>query len=951
MKRLSFPALALALFTLLDPHISQAQNYAWTWVGGSDSEPNNPIIGPSQPGVYGTPGVPAPANTPGGRGSAVTWTDHNGSLWLFGGFGTDINGTAGILNDLWMYDTFNLEWAWMGGSDTVPYNSLAQGGNPGIYGTRGTPADTNIPGSRTSAASWVDVSGNFWLFGGSGFDKNGTNGWLNDLWMYNTTTHQWTWMTGSDVVSSVPFGGGPTHFGQPGIYGTLGVPASTNTPGGRWGSATWIDKSGNLWLFAGAGDDSQTDLVYLNDMWMYSISSNEWTWMGGADLIPGNTAPGVYGVLGVPAKTNLPGTRYYMTTWQDINGKFWLFGGSGWDSLNHGSVLNDIWMFDSTTAEWTWEGGSDLANQPGVYGARGAGSTSYIPGARSSGNAWVDNSQNVWLFAGFVYDGNQSNEGVINDLWQYTPSTGVWAWMGGSQIVSQAGIYGTKGIINACNMPGARFYGMNWPTLNGTFWLLGGNGVDSRGLGANLNDLWTFQYNVQLNLNDATILWSPTTPIQSGTPLSSAQFNATANYSGQDVTSDGTFTYYVGPITNGILATTSTILPFGTNKLCALWTPNTCSTTFNTASLCTNIVVQGSGATPTLSWTPASPITYPAPLSAAQFNANVLSGSTNINTDGTFVYYVGPVVNGVIANTNTILPVGTDQLCVQWTPSSKYSSTYNSVSGCANVQVISNTGPAPTTTSITSSQNPVFVSNPITFTASVTSTSGTPSGTVNFYDSNTIIGSGTLSNGQASFTTSSLIVGAHTIVARFVANSSFAGSTSGYVSEYVDDFTISNAPSIIIPPVSSASMTFTVTPLGPSFTLPQNVTATVTGIPSGVQYSFNPTLIPGGQSTTALSLFINSPIQASIPDSLHNSGFVRTAAPLLLSLLLLPFASIFRRTHKRLTRFLLLAVLTLAGALSFTSCGSLLKSNTSTVTVTATSGSLSHAATFQLTLE
>jgi Chitobiase/beta-hexosaminidase C-terminal domain len=46
----------------------------------------------------------------------------------------------------------------------------------------GTPAASNFPGSRYNAASWMDSEGNFWLFGGQGYDGSGTLGVLNDLW-------------------------------------------------------------------------------------------------------------------------------------------------------------------------------------------------------------------------------------------------------------------------------------------------------------------------------------------------------------------------------------------------------------------------------------------------------------------------------------------------------------------------------------------------------------------------------------------------------------------------------------------------------------------------------------------------------------------------------------------------------------------------------------------------
>ena len=61
-------------------------------------------------------------------------------------------------------------------------------------------------------------------------------------------------MSGSSTVGA--------QLGQPGVYGTQGVPSAANVPGGRYGSVSWIDSSGNLWLFGGAGRNGP-----LNDLW------------------------------------------------------------------------------------------------------------------------------------------------------------------------------------------------------------------------------------------------------------------------------------------------------------------------------------------------------------------------------------------------------------------------------------------------------------------------------------------------------------------------------------------------------------------------------------------------------------------------------------------------------------------------------------------------------------
>jgi N-acetylneuraminic acid mutarotase len=164
----------------------------------------------------------------------------------------------------------------MGGSSTLGL----YGGQKGVYGTLGVPAVANVPGSRGAAVSWTDSGGNFWLFGGFGEDANSNSGDLNDLWKFNPSTYQWTWMGGSKTLSCTTVGG-VQYCGNPGVYGTLGVAAAGNIPGGRDGAVSWTDSSGHLWLFGGAGFYNGNS-YYFNDLWEFNPSYGDWTWMGGS---------------------------------------------------------------------------------------------------------------------------------------------------------------------------------------------------------------------------------------------------------------------------------------------------------------------------------------------------------------------------------------------------------------------------------------------------------------------------------------------------------------------------------------------------------------------------------------------------------------------------------------------------------------------------------------------
>ncbi|MGB0081836.1 MAG: kelch repeat-containing protein, partial [Terracidiphilus sp.] len=396
-------------------------NY-WAYMGGGTTLANSYCD--ASP-TYGTQGVFAAGNVPGGRQSAASWIDKSGNLWLFGGSGAAAGNanacgtySIGYLNDLWEFNlstasTSTPEWAWMGGSSA-----------PNVSGVYVASSGTLAPGAREFAATWVDKSGNFWLFGGFGYDANGDFGYLNDLWEFNpnpgeATTNQWTWIDGSSTV--------PTYSGQPGNYGPLGSSGGAYVPGGRYGASTWTDSSGNFWLFGGLGIDANGNGGNLNDIWEFNptpgeATTNYWAWMGGSNTEGGSA---VYGTMGTPATTNTPGGSYEASSWVDNSGNFWIFGGSGGEP-------NSVWAFNPPTSQWVWMGGSNTANQPGSYSALLTPAATNIPGGRNQTTSWTDSYGNFWLFGGdgiacsSCGTGGGTEVGAFNDLWVYPPPPICW---------------------------------------------------------------------------------------------------------------------------------------------------------------------------------------------------------------------------------------------------------------------------------------------------------------------------------------------------------------------------------------------------------------------------------------------------------------------------------------------------------------------------------------------
>jgi N-acetylneuraminic acid mutarotase len=512
-------AFALILFCT---SISFSQNY--TWIKGSSNIDKS--------GIYGSKGISSSSNNPGSREGAMSWKDNSGNFWLFGGLGFDAVGTYDMLNDLWKYSFQTNEWIWIGG------DILAD--KVGIYGTQGMASSNNKPGARIFGSTWADASGNLWLFGGVGNGTVNNQDLLNDVWKYNISTGQWTWVKGSSSTM------------QTANYGTLNVSNNSNRPGARLGACNWIDASGNFWMFGGYGVANNTLTGSLSDLWKYNSVTNQWVWINGNNLIDQN---GVYGTLGVASTSNKPGSRAGANAWADNAGNIWMFGGNGFDATSAADdILSDLWKFNINNNQWTWIHGSNSQLNNGIYGTLGQPSASNRPGARYSASNWIDDNGNFWLFGGNGLDESSAFSDNLNDLWKYHVSSNQWSWQKGSKTVNQVGVYGTQGIASASNTPGARLAGNAWKDNLGNLWLFGGSGVPNSGIGTqgDLNDLW------KLNLCSNVVVINPSTNLICKGESTVLSATGASSYTWSNFTSSTTSSITVSPsvTTNYYLNTT-----------------------------------------------------------------------------------------------------------------------------------------------------------------------------------------------------------------------------------------------------------------------------------------------------------------------------------------------------------------------------------------------------------
>jgi Bacterial Ig-like domain (group 3) len=139
--------------------------------------------------------------------------------------------------------------------------------------------------------------------------------------------------------------------------------------------------------------------------------------------------------------------------------------------------------------------------------------------------------------------------------------------------------------------------------------------------------------------------------------------------------------------------------------------------------------------------------------------------------------------------------------------------------------------------------------------------------------------------------------------------------------------------------------------------LPAPITLSVSGLPPGATATISPNTLPAGSSLTNVTLTVQIPQVTAGLDQKQPPG--RQISLALWGFLLLPFAGKLRRAGRRLTKSASLLILLAAGvaaAAGLSSCGS---SNgffghpqqAYTLTITATSGSVSHSTTVTLTVE
>jgi YD repeat-containing protein len=261
------------------------------------------------------------------------------------------------------------------------------------------------------------------------------------------------------------------------------------------------------------------------------------------------------------------------------------------------------------------------------------------------------------------------------------------------------------------------------------------------------------------------------------------------------------------------------------------------------------------------------------------FTATISSGPTGTVTfyDGSTSLGTGTISGTTATLTTTSLAGGSHNITANWAGNTNYGAVTSSVL----TQTVNKVTP---TLSVASSKNPSTYGGSVTFTATISSG---PTGTVTFYDGSTSLGTGTLSGTTATFTTTSLAVGSHSITASWGGNTNYSSVTSSPITQSV---IVATTPTPTFSPAAGAypsaqlvSISDTSSNATIYYTVKSGITGTTptttsTVYPGGaITVSTTETLeaiavYAGSQSSAAIATYTIAPIAASTTTLAVTSG-------------------------------------------------------------------------------
>jgi hypothetical protein len=272
---------------------------------------------------------------------------------------------------------------------------------------------------------------------------------------------------------------------------------------------------------------------------------------------------------------------------------------------------------------------------------------------------------------------------------------------------------------------------------------------------------------------------------------------------------NGTTVLATTSLSGGIATYTTSALTQGSYSITAAYAGNG-SYAGSTSAVLTQTVKNGlTNAVLTVTPSPATvgqTVTLTVAFSPVAPSTGTINGTVTFK-DGTTTLGLVRLSGGVAVLQTAALAAGSHSLTATWGGDSNYQGSVSP----AVTEVINAGVRTASTTQLSSNVSPSSVfGQSVTFTATVSGSGGTPTGTVTFLNGSTTLGTGTLSGGTATFTTSTLAPGSYSISAAYGGDGSFLNSTSNAVAQTVNQASANVAlSSSLNPSTAGQSVTFT----------------------------------------------------------------------------------------------------------------------------------------------
>jgi hypothetical protein len=389
-----------------------------------------------------------------------------------------------------------------------------------------------------------------------------------------------------------------------------------------------------------------------------------------------------------------------------------------------------------------------------------------------------------------------------------------------------------------------------------------------------------------IGMNGRGVSTSTITLTSSSNPSNSGQsvtFTATVTPSsaaGAVIFMDGSITLGTGALNSGAATFSTPSLTNGSHLITAVYSGDSNFASSTSAPL-TQVVNAPSIPGPSSTALASSP----NPSSAGQaitFTATVTPSSAT----GTVTFMEGSTTLGSATLSGGVATVSTSSLA---SGSHSITAAYagNSSFAASTSAAITQAVQAASAITLTSSPNPSGVGQSVTFTATVTPASAT--GTVQFQEGSNTLGSGTLTSGVATFSTSSLSFGNRTITAAYAGDSSFAASVSAPLTQTVNRGTSTTSLSSSPNPSTNGQFvvfTATVAPSGATGTvtfMEGSTTLGTSGLNAGASAFSTSSLAYGSHTVTAVysgdTVFVGSTSAALAHTVKSPSSIVLSMSP------------------------------------------------------------------------